>query len=146
MNDIQLEEAVRERTDELRNTVKELRQDLADSEIEVDRLNAENMEIDRVASERLIKTFQLNSLIDDLVAKKKQLTAENKALREALEDHGVHDSDCVAGQWREGRPVHGGYETLYGYGKNEKWYHSDELPPCTCGLQDALSAIKGEPK
>ena len=80
-------------------------------------------------------------------AENAELKADNKLMWEVLEEHGVHDKDCVAGQFRQGRPtVHGGYETLYGYGKNEKWYQRDEQPECTCGLQDALTAIKGEPK
>jgi hypothetical protein len=70
--------------------------------------------------------------------------SEVERLRDALEQFGVHASDCVAGQFRAGRPTKdGGYESLFGYGKNEKWYQKDEAPPCTCGLSEALAA---EPK
>ena len=65
--------------------------------------------------------------------------AEIARLREALADYGRHDSTCLAGQWRQGRPTSdGGYETLYGYSKDMKWYREPARPPCTCGLFAAL--------
>lgn len=66
-------------------------------------------------------------------------------LRDALETYGLHGVDCMAGQSRAGRPTEdGGYETLYGYGKNEKWYKRGEFPDCTCGLEEALTQLKPE--
>lgn len=64
---------------------------------------------------------------------------ETERLREALANYGTHDADCVAGQSRAGRPTEDGdYETLYGYGPNERWCRRGESPPCTCGFQAAL--------
>ena len=68
------------------------------------------------------------------------------AVREVVRgfgEYGDHDSNCVAGQWRQGRPTAGGgYETLFGHGMQEKWYQRDESPPCTCGLSDLLAHYK----
>ena len=64
-------------------------------------------------------------------------------LGEDLLDYGVHYRDCVCSQNREGRlKDDGGYESLYGYGKNEKWYQRNEEPPCSCGLRKALAKLK----
>ena len=61
----------------------------------------------------------------------------------ALADYGAHESGCIAGQWRQGRPIEGGgYETLFGHGKQEKWYPRDESPPCTCGLSELIAHYK----
>lgn len=58
----------------------------------------------------------------------------------------AHESSCLCSQWRQGRPMaDGGYETLYGYGKNEKWYQRGEYPPCSCGLNAIIDSI-GEGK
>lgn len=55
----------------------------------------------------------------------------------------VHDGKCLCSQWRQGRPTEsGGYETLYGYGENEKWYPLGEEPPCSCGLNDIIDACR----
>ena len=60
---------------------------------------------------------------------------ENK-FKEVFE-YAEHDDDCICGQFRHGRPTEdGGYETLYGYGSNEKWYQRGERPKCTCGLDE----------
>ena len=63
--------AIRIQIDELRATIIELRQDLADSEIEVDRLEGNNSNLS-LASE------QVSRKVD-------KLTAKNKVMREALE-------------------------------------------------------------
>jgi len=57
--------------------------------------------------------------------------------------YGQHDESCIACQWREGRPTaDGGYESLFGYGKNAKWYKRNEYPECTCGFAKALAEYK----
>ena len=70
---------------------------------------------------------------------------ENDRLRglvDSLVEFTEHDSKCLCSQWREGRPTtDGGYETLYGYGKQEQWYERGNLPECSCGLSDALAKI-----
>ena len=56
-----------------------------------------------------------------------------------LTDFAEHDRDCLAGQCRQGEPTEDGrYRRLYGYKGNEKWYYGDDLPPCSCGLTEAL--------
>ena len=73
------------------------------------------------------------------MTREESLLAEISRLQEALCNYGCHDEDCVAGQWRAGRPTDdGGYETLFGYGKQEKWYQRGQWPECTCGFADAL--------
>ena len=53
-----------------------------------------------------------------------------------------HDSKCLCSQFRQGRPTeNGGYETLYGYGSNEKWYQRDEKPHCSCGLNEIVDKL-----
>ena len=73
------------------------------------------------------------------------LTRERTVLREVLdiERYCEHDKRCVCSQWRQGRPTEDGhYETLYGYGKNEKWYRDNEEPKCSCGLTKYIAIIK----
>ena len=81
----------------------------------------------------------LESIAFELCTALEQSQAEVERLRGALETYGLHGVACMAGQSRAGRPTEdGGYETLYGYGKNEKWYKRGEFPECTCGLSEAL--------
>lgn len=78
--------------------------------------------------------------------KDKELESELARLREALSQYGEHDKECILSQQHAGRPKeNGGYECLYGYGKNQKWYDSENLPPCECGFSKAL-AESGEGK
>ena len=83
MNDLSLEEAVRERTEELRGTIIELRQDLADAEREVDRLTEQNKGL--IAC--LKKDVKYKQAVE--LAKREhennKLTEQNKLMREALE-------------------------------------------------------------
>lgn len=61
-------------------------------------------------------------------------------LYEVLCERGEHDSDCIRGFYRGGRPTgSGGYEVQYG----EKWYQLrpvDQTPNCNCGLEGAIAA------
>ena len=69
-----------------------------------------------------------------------------RELVEALGNYGAHETGCVAGQCRAGRPTaDGGYDNLYGYGELEKWYPRDETPPCTCGLDEIFDHYKDLP-
>jgi len=69
-----------------------------------------------------------------------------RELVEALCNYAGHDSRCVAGEWRQGRSnADGGYEKLFGYGKQEKWYQRGETPPCTCGLDEIFAHYKDLP-
>ena len=100
MNNLQLEEAVRERKEELRATVTELRQDLADAECEADRLEAEKDELKKPDTEAIrdwIKSVNLKSdslfihsskcerKLTPLLDEVDRLTAENKELNEILD-------------------------------------------------------------
>lgn len=100
------------------------------------------MDTKRAVEEIFEKLERVDRLIVARTEHINRLTAENKALREALEDYGVHSTGCLVGEWREGRPTEdGGYETLYGHGRKEKWYQRDEEPVCTCGLSQARAAL-----
>lgn len=71
------------------------------------------------------------------------LRGENERLREALLEFGVHDKECILSQLQCGRPKEGGgYESCFGYGKEQKWYDSEDLPKCQCGFSEALSDKK----
>ena len=72
--------------------------------------------------------------------------AELRRVLEQLEGYCVHDRDCLCSQGRKGEPTdeegYDGYKTLFGYGKEEKWYGRNEYPPCSCGLDDCLKRYK----
>lgn len=57
------------------------------------------------------------------------LEAENKALREALEEYGQHGPACMAGLW-EPRP-----------NGMEPWVRRG---PCDCGLDEARAALQSK--
>lgn len=61
-----------------------------------------------------------------------------------LSQYVEHDSKCICSQSIAGRPTaDGNYETLFGYGKDEKWYRRNEYPECSCGLSNALKRANG---
>ena len=65
------------------------------------------------------------------------------SLMEKMSEFTKHDKDCLCAQLRQGRPTNdGGYETLYGYGEEERCYQRDEQPKCSCGLRDVLTAYE----
>jgi hypothetical protein len=67
--------------------------------------------------------------------------------QDPLWEYCIHQDDCVAGQCRAGRPTKdGGYESLYGYGSNEKWYPREEYPECTCGLDRLMKERQFSPQ
>jgi len=68
-----------------------------------------------------------------------ELHGDNSKLRDALLEYGAHEDDCLAGQGHQGRPTPGGYEHLFGYGQEAKWYPTGTHPECTCGLDAALA-------
>ena len=62
---------------------------------------------------------------------------ELSSLADELFEWAEHDRDCIISSQRAGRPTpDGGYEMLFGYGKQEKWYR--ETPKCTCSLGKIL--------
>lgn len=66
------------------------------------------------------------------------LERERKIVDE-INQYTQHDSKCLCSQFRAGQPTKdGGYETLYGYGSNERWYQRGEEPVCSCGLNDII--------
>jgi hypothetical protein len=100
------------------------------------------MDTKRAVEEIFEKLERVDRLIVARAEHIDRLAAENKALREALDNYGDHSAGCVVGEFRAGRPTaDGGYESLYGYGKNEKWYQRDEELVCTCGLYQARAAL-----
>ena len=68
-----------------------------------------------------------------------------QSLLEKAMDYASHDQNCLWSQFRMGRPTEdGGYETLCGYGKNEKWYQKGEEPVCNCGLRQLEKELEEE--
>ena len=79
---------------------------------------------------------------EEVASLRKQLE-EARELVGRVGDYATHDTGCLWTEMREGRPTaDGGYETLYGFGKEEKWYQRNEEPPCSCGLLENLKLIK----
>ena len=69
------------------------------------------------------------------------------SLMEKMLEFTEHDKDCLCAQSHQGRPTaDGGYETLYGYGKEERWYQRDEKPECSCGLSKLLAKLSKKGK
>jgi len=63
------------------------------------------------------------------------ILAREKRIIERVLEYTEHDKRCLCSQWRRGEPTEDGrYRTLYGYGKQEKWYFDKEEPECSCGL------------
>ena len=74
-----------------------------------------------------------------------------KEILEGVFTYTQHSSECLYSQWRQGKPTDDGdYLTLFGYGKEERWYsrNKKEFPKCSCGLEalenTALSLIEKE--
>ena len=73
---------------------------------------------------------------------KKEATLRKRVLDE-LSQYLEHDVHCLSAQCKQGRPTKdGGYERLYGYGKDEKWYRNGEEPKCSCGLNDTIAILR----
>ena len=73
-----------------------------------------------------------------LIEAKDYQIAEQSSLIHELAEWVEHDGDCILRSYHAGRPTSdGGYEMLYGYGKDEKWYR--ETPECTCQLGPVLT-------
>ena len=126
---------------------KELEQELAQARADLATFNAIAVDKDGTPfSAASAWRAECNRLQDSITASQ----AECQRLREALEEYGEHDQDCILAQCRQGRPADdGGYERQYGYGSREKWYRSPERPICECGLDSALSSepkLEGEKK
>ena len=122
-------------------------------ETELSALKSKNAELTKqVETLRMVdsnQTMHINAYIKEkefLEAKVAELTATNLELvmvegrlRDALLNYGEHDKNCILSVCHAGRPKEGGgYECLYGYGENKKWYDDKELPKCECGLDEAL--------
>lgn len=90
----------------------------------------------------IVQRYDTQEIFDvDLMSSeiKDFILADRKRIVEPLVNYVEHDGDCIAGQSSAGRPTEdGGYETLYGYGKYERWYKTGEKPECTCGLDQTL--------
>lgn len=67
------------------------------------------------------------------------IIAERKLIVNKLIDYTHHENKCICSQYRAGRSTSdGGYEALYGYGKNELWYKRGDNPVCSCGLNEII--------
>lgn len=99
---------------------------------EIARLTEENKELTR------IKNIHAENLILE--------EDENSSLRDALEEYGTHDRDCILSFWEAGEPTsNGGYRRKI----KGKWYQYspvDESPKCNCGFQEALASPPKEEK
>lgn len=97
---------------------------------EIKKLTEENKDLE--ASEQKWITHAVNI--------EKRLQAENSRLRDALEEYGTHDRDCILSFWEAGEPTsNGGYRRKI----KGKWYQYspvDESPKCNCGFQEALAS------
>ena len=84
----------------------------------------------------------VNLLAAEFAAVEAPLQQRVAVLEAALSDYGQHELPCVLARWEAGRPTASeGYEHCYA----GVWYEAkpaDRTPPCTCGLNTALS---GEP-
>jgi len=67
------------------------------------------------------------------------LLEQARRLREWVEE-AKHDRKCIRSRWQAGRPTKDGrdYELMFG----NKWYPSDQLPECTCGLGSLLAETR----
>ena len=122
-------DAIRIQIDELRATIIELRQDLADAEIEVDRLTADNKGLITC----LKKDVTYKQAVE--LAKREheitKLTEQNKLMREAL-------GEIIAKATIEVAMTPAAFPDFY-QGYKEGLVKAGEI------AQDALTAIKGEP-
>ena len=81
--------------------------------------------------------------VQKLEAKLTTLTSVLRMAEEALDNYGQHEKDCLCAQYQAGRPTaDGGYETLFGFGKDERWYQKGEWPNCSCGYTDVITKIR----
>ena len=63
---------------------------------------------------------------------------EREARKEMLQ-YCHHDESCLCSQYRQGKPTDDGdYLTLFGFGKEERWYsrNKKEEPECSCILAE----------
>lgn len=92
------------------------------------------------------KVFELTAQDTLWKARMGELHSKLKTAVEGLEEYGEHDKECLLAQCHAGRPTaDGGYEHLYGYGEDEKWYQSrpvDKTPKCQCGFSDVITQLK----
>ena len=93
------------------------------------------------------KGFHCDACFKERIAQlESKLTTLTSALRmteEALDNYGQHEKDCLCAQYQAGRPTaDGGYETLFGFGKDERWYQKGEWPNCSCGYTDVITKIR----
>jgi len=122
------------------NSIRVLEQQLSESQKKCGELEKDIENIQKCSLARSLKATEYAGEVGLLQSQLKEI---NDRVDELIE-YCNHGRDCVAGEWREGKPTENGYETLYGYGKNAKWYKENEKPKCTCGLKAIVSFIKGD--
>ena len=123
-------------------TVPNLSQEVADTlvariegrEVELHKARVSNLQ-DQLAQAAALAANTLGDSMD----RAKEITAlkaENERLKEALQTFGEHQRECDWFYWERGEPTaDGGYRTMW----KGKWYVRPDEPPCTCGLDAALS-------
>lgn len=111
----------------------------------------EKLEAELAEARDLIKNNQGN-LEQERVGWNKTVLAlreRERVLVEALNQYGEHAQECIRNQFQAGQPTaDGGYEQLFGYGKDAKWYRVkpvDESPKCTCGFDNAIALTSPKP-
>ena len=69
----------------------------------------------------------------------------DKSMEELIQ-YCAHERDCLLSQCRAGEPTdeagYDGYKSLFGYGDKGKWYGRNELPECSCGLNDLIKKFE----
>jgi len=128
--------------------IKELEKFIDQVESEVSKVycHITNNKLSKITYEAVVVTSEADSCYEEQYSKDIDLLESKLAVAvEALNNYGEHDKDCICAQYQGGRPTEdGGYEMLYGYGKEQEW--CKEMPPCTCGFKEALIKIQGESK
>lgn len=118
-----------------------LKRNVLASQIQVDRMREALNRIERFALEKSTAPDNCRKIALEALASTPP-TDNLEKLREVekLKEYVEHDKECICSQQHAGRPTaDGGYEMLYGYGKEEKWYR--EIPECTCGLNTILKGL-----